>query len=347
MKKEMRKGIIGIVLMVLLFGGSWAFKKFNFNPKYEVGQTLDSLNGVYVYYNGGVNNVTERNTTPDGYNLGLKYQCVEFVKRYYYQYYNHKMPDAYGHAKTFFDARLADSTFNDSRGLFQFSNPSQSRPAVSDLVVFSGSFFNKYGHVAIVSKVMPTSVEIIQQNPGPFGTSRETYYLKHVDGKWEIDNSRIKGWLRMPITETPAATTSAAPDTIVISNRHKLKSMLLDVDGDKRNDTATLVLNINNNKSGLKVALANGTIHYFGMGQDVLQQGFDELDWVGVFEVERKGSVVYNNVNDAGEIISEEEVANEDKITLPNDGIFIHAAEACGGGIIYFDKGRWYWVQQE
>jgi surface antigen len=239
MKKEMRKGIIGIVLMVMLFGGSWAFKKFNFNSKYEVGQKLDSLNGVYVYYNGGVNNVTERNTSPDGYNLGLKYQCVEFVKRYYYQYYKHKMPDAYGHAKTFFDESLADSSFNNSRGLLQFSNPSQSRPAESDLVIYSGTFLNKYGHVAIVSKVTATSVEIIQQNPGPFGTSRETYDLKYVDGKWKIDNSRIKGWLRMPIAETSAATASEAPDTITVTTMDKLKSIMLDVDGDKHNDIAT------------------------------------------------------------------------------------------------------------
>lgn len=347
MKKELRKGITGVVLMLLIFGGSWAFEKFNFNPKYEVGQKLDSLNGVYVYYNGGVNNVTERNTTPDGYNLGLKYQCVEFVKRYYYEYLHHEMPDAYGHAKSFFDATLADSTFNDSRGLLQFTNPSQSRPEVSDLLVFSSSFFNKYGHVAIVSKVTPTSVEIIQQNPGPFGTSRETYDLKYVDGKWEIKNSRIKGWLRKSIVDTASEANDGVKDTIVVINKKGLGRLLLHIDEDMHLDTATLVRNTNNNKSGLKIALANGHTYYFGMGQDVLQQGFDELDWVGFFEVERKGSIVYNNVNNEGEIISEGEVAEKDKIKLPNDGIFIHAAEACGGGIIYLFQGKWHWVQQE
>ena len=348
MKKEIKKGIIAIVLMTLFFGGSWAFKKFNFNPKYEVGQKLDSLNGVYVYYNGGVNNVTERNTAPDGYNLGLKYQCVEFVKRYYYEYLHHKMPDAYGHAKSFFDEKLADSTFNESRGLRQFSNPSHSRPAVSDLVVYSGTFFNKYGHVAIVSKVTATSVEIIQQNPGPFGTSRETYDLKHVDGKWEIQHSRIKGWLRKSFADTSSQVHGVAvTDTIVPVSKKGLKRLLLHIDDDKQLDTALLVRNTHSNKSGLRIALANGQTFYFGMGQDVLQQGFDELDWVGVFEVERKGSVVYNNVNEEGEIITEEEVPDRDKITLPNDGVFIHAAEACGGGIIYLHQGKWHWVQQE
>lgn len=40
---------------------------------YKVGDTLDVHEGVVVYYNGTTGNVTGRNTTSDGYNLGLKY----------------------------------------------------------------------------------------------------------------------------------------------------------------------------------------------------------------------------------------------------------------------------------
>ncbi|MFN6047371.1 MAG: hypothetical protein ACK45C_05080, partial [Bacteroidota bacterium] len=70
------------------------------NPiTHSIGDKLDSFNNVYVYYNGSISHVLERNISKDGYNLGLKFQCVEFVKRYYYQYYKHKMPDSYGHAK--------------------------------------------------------------------------------------------------------------------------------------------------------------------------------------------------------------------------------------------------------
>src|SRR5690554_7449178 len=61
----------------------------------EVGKAIDSLNNVLVYYNGDVGTVIGRNTR-NGYNLGLKFQCVEFVKRYYYEFYNHEMPDSYG-----------------------------------------------------------------------------------------------------------------------------------------------------------------------------------------------------------------------------------------------------------
>lgn len=97
------KPIIYTLLSIIILGfvGIWAFKKFNFNSEHTVGQAIDSLNGVYFYYNGSVDNVVGRNTTADGYNLGLKYQCVEFVKRYYFEHFNHKMPNSYGHAKDF------------------------------------------------------------------------------------------------------------------------------------------------------------------------------------------------------------------------------------------------------
>nr|WP_176701041.1 hypothetical protein [Gilliamella apicola] len=76
--------------------------------KQKIGKVVDEFNGVKVYYNGSINNVSGRNIAKDGYNLGLKYQCVEFIKRYYYQRFNHKMPNSYGHAKDFFDPSIVD-----------------------------------------------------------------------------------------------------------------------------------------------------------------------------------------------------------------------------------------------
>ncbi|WP_299525677.1 CHAP domain-containing protein [Winogradskyella sp.] len=161
-----------------------------------MGEELDNLNGVSVYYNGGVDNVNGRALTEDGYNLGLKFQCVEFVKRYYYEALNHKMPESYGHAKDFFNSNLKDGQINKQRGLIQHTNPSKSKPKVNDLLVYSGTLSNKYGHVSIISKVKEKEIEIIQQNPGPYGNSRETYSLSFEDGQWLINNSRVLGWLR-------------------------------------------------------------------------------------------------------------------------------------------------------
>ena len=192
--KKLTLLIFGIlILLTIVFFTS---KKINLNPKYEVGQKIDNLNDVAVYYNGGVENVDGRELTKDGYNLGLKYQCVEFVKRYYYEELNHKMSDSYGHAKDFFVSNVKDGKTNKQRNLTQYTNPSKSKPKVNDLVVYSGTYMNKYGHVSIISQVTEKEIEVVQQNPGPFGNSREKYGLINEDGKWRINNDRILGWLR-------------------------------------------------------------------------------------------------------------------------------------------------------
>jgi surface antigen len=194
--KVKKAALVIISVLALSYAGLKVVKKINFNQNYKVGQPLDSLNGVKVYYNGGVDNVSGRNVTKDSYNLGLKYQCVEFVKRYYYEFLNHKMPDAYGHAKDFFDPNIKDGGLNLKRNLTQYTNPSKVKPKVGDLVIFSGSVFNKFGHVAIISKVFENEIEIIQQNPGPFSGSREKFTLEIQKGNYKIDNNRVLGWLR-------------------------------------------------------------------------------------------------------------------------------------------------------
>lgn len=189
-----------LVICLLTVGAAIAaykgIKNINPNPKYTVGQKLDSLNGVYVYYNGGVSHTGARNLSEDGYNLGLEYQCVEFVKRYYYQHYKHKMPDSYGNAKDFFDPLVKDGELNKKRNLLQFTNPGTSKPQVGDLLIFDGHTGNPYGHVAIVSALTESHIEIIQQNPGPFASSRVKIPYTFVNNTYTIDSDRLLGWLR-------------------------------------------------------------------------------------------------------------------------------------------------------
>ncbi|WP_299397616.1 CHAP domain-containing protein [uncultured Gelidibacter sp.] len=191
-----KRYILFLAIPLLIVIGVFAYKNNTTVTSYEVGQEIDSFNGVAVYYNGNVGNVEGRQLAPDGYNLGLKYQCVEFVKRYYYEALHHKMPNSYGHAKDFFIASIKDGKKNPQRNLTQFTNPSKSKPKVNDLVVYSGTRFNPYGHVSIISKVSDTNIEIIQQNPGPYASSRATYKLSRINGKWRINNDQILGWLR-------------------------------------------------------------------------------------------------------------------------------------------------------
>ncbi|MDR1976493.1 MAG: CHAP domain-containing protein [Campylobacteraceae bacterium] len=183
-------------IFIAAFALFWVVTHINLNFSKKQGDIVDEMDGVAVYYNGAVESVEGRNTADDGYNIGLKYQCVEFVKRYYCEHLNHKMPDSYGHAKDFFDADIKDAEQNPKRALTQYKNPSATLPQKGDILVFKGTILNRYGHVAIISNVTGAQVEIIQQNPGQFGNSREWFALAEQDGKYFIENSRVLGWLR-------------------------------------------------------------------------------------------------------------------------------------------------------
>ena len=137
-------------------------------------------------------------------------------------------------------------------------------------------------------------------------------------------------------------------DTIEISKKHKINKIKCDLDGDKLDETIEIVKSTKSGKSGLRIVFGNGKrTDFLGMGNDILNQGFDEIDWAGIFEKAPKNEIYWNNVNDEGEIVSEEEIKESDKIKLLNDGIFLHAEESCGGGIIYLKNGKYEWIQQE
>jgi hypothetical protein len=192
----MRRLLILLSVLALLGGLGWYFTGDRSIPPRaapEPGAPLDTLHGVIVYHNGSMGNVSGRNVV-DGYNVGLRYQCVEFVKRYYLEHYGHRMPNSYGHAKDFFDPAVKDGELSADRGLLQFTNPSASKPAVGDLLILDGWRGNPYGHVAIVSAVEDGELEVVQQNTG---STRNNYDVDLDDKAWRVDSDRVLGWLRM------------------------------------------------------------------------------------------------------------------------------------------------------
>ncbi|MEM9821477.1 MAG: CHAP domain-containing protein [Bacteroidota bacterium] len=163
----------------------------NVDPKtVKTGDVIDFYNGVPVYFNGNTFHTAGRHLSEDGYNYGLRWQCVEFVKRYYYDYLNHEMPDTYGHAKDFFLPQLRDGQYNWLRDLQQFRNGGTLPPQVDDIIVFTG---DEYGHVAIISKVEAEQIEIVQQNVGI--ASRHQLKLMNSKGRYYVMSKAVIGWL--------------------------------------------------------------------------------------------------------------------------------------------------------
>ena len=101
----------------------------------RIGSIIDSYEGVPVHYNGILAYRSfGKSYSPDSaqYYFGQKWQCVEFVKRYYYEARQHSMPDTMGHAKDFFDANIGQGQLNSKRGLIQFRNGESVPPKAGD-----------------------------------------------------------------------------------------------------------------------------------------------------------------------------------------------------------------------
>ncbi|KIC03020.1 hypothetical protein [Flavobacterium sp. AJR] len=163
----------------------------------------------------------------------------------------------------------------------------------------------------------------------------------------KTQNDKVES-LKVDTIIKPQEKETKNSDTIVVSKKHKVNKISCDLDGDGLNETVEIVRSTKNEKSGLRIIFGNGKrTDYLGMGNNILERGFDEIDWAGIFEKAPKNELYWNNINDEGEIMADEEVNEADKIKLLNDGIFIHAEESCGGGVIYLKDGKYEWIQQE
>lgn len=178
--------VLGIAILAVLI-------IFLVYDRTQVGNKIDSYKGVEVYYNGVIfTNTYGRHFSSDGYYYGRKWQCVEYIKRFYYDAKKHKMPDVYGNAKDFFSEKVPQGHLNKARGLIQYRNGGDVPPQVGDLMVFTDTH---YGHVAIITQVTDRSVEIIQQNI-IWGT-RDILPLQVKGHKYEVgDDRKPAGWLR-------------------------------------------------------------------------------------------------------------------------------------------------------
>ncbi len=190
------------ILVVLFFllnipNLNWAAESFGIN--------LGSYNGVSSYSNCSVYCVSCNGNCGiynyiDGDYIGIKWQCVEYVRRYYYQVYGRDLASYHrGDANTFYD--------NASKmGLERYPNGGAVAPQVGDIVVSEGG---GYGHVAIVRSVNDNQVCTIQQNFTNTTTdvnlcrtltnSQGSYTLASFSSN---GNYPVTGWLRDPTAQS-------------------------------------------------------------------------------------------------------------------------------------------------
>ena len=120
------------------------------------GALSATFNNVAAYKNcpmGSSN--TYGNSYVNGVYVGKKWQCVEYVQRYYKVIYNMNIKPYFGNANTFWYNNLPSSS-----GLVKYLNGAVA-PQVGDILV---SISSGVGHVAIVRGVSSSKVYIIDQN---------------------------------------------------------------------------------------------------------------------------------------------------------------------------------------
>lgn len=189
MRNKWLKIFLFIIIIIMLVGGGI----YILRDRKMIGKEIDSYKNVGIYYNGIIYTKTYgKNYSEDMYYYGQKCQCVEYIKRFYYQAKDHKMPDVYGNAKDFFDSDIQQGELNKHRDLVQYRNGGNVKPKLDDLIIFTDT---QFGHVAIVTEVTSNYVEVIQQNV--YGKTREKYELITKDNKYYV-GTKIKpaGWLR-------------------------------------------------------------------------------------------------------------------------------------------------------
>ncbi len=85
------------------------------------------------------------------------------------------------------------------------------------------------------------------------------------------------------------------------------------------------------------------SIQFLGKENDPF--GMDDYSWAGIFEKVEKGDVLWSNyTEDRREF---KDVPENEKVYLKYNALFMHAAEACGGGFVYWKDDAFHWLQQE
>ncbi|OWY21865.1 hypothetical protein B6N25_08410 [Sphingobacteriales bacterium TSM_CSS] len=161
------------------------------------GTVSATFNGVAAKLNCPVGSLNTFGYNYDsGINTGYRWQCVEYVNRYYYMIYNMdlKSTPMYGNAAGYYTY-----TNHASIGLLKYANGGSVPPQVGDMIV---STSQTYGHIAIVTSVTSTTVGIIDQNFSSNSARTLTRSGNTVAGF--STSYTVAGWIRK---NTAPATT--------------------------------------------------------------------------------------------------------------------------------------------
>ncbi|MEM9986371.1 MAG: SH3 domain-containing protein [Bacteroidota bacterium] len=233
-----------------------------------------------------------------------------------------------------------------------------------------------------IFKVTAESGLILRAGPGtnsaklrklPFGQAVDVLERTGIKTQIQDEGNTISGeWVKVSITGYPKPVASVREgyvfDGFLVSQsalireleeelgkfevfkdlavRHDRRQYHLrgDFFGDGVEDVAVMVQGAD---SSVKIAIINygpqDSVRLLGGADDPFR--IHDYAWAGIFEKVASGKVLWSNyVEDFREL---EDVPDDEKVVLSYDAIFLHQEEACGGGFVFWQDGKFHWLQQE
>jgi len=166
-----------LFLLILIVGLTTAVSlAVNAEP---FGTNLGEFNGVITYSNGYAGYVSNQSNYYGGEYTGMRWQCVEFSRRYYLQHYDYYLDETVEYAQECFN------TWGANAEIGQHTNGSSTTPpAVGDIICASGG---GTGHVAVVRAVSGNTVTVIQQNfTNTYSDASYTLTLSQSGGQYTV-----------------------------------------------------------------------------------------------------------------------------------------------------------------
>lgn len=166
------------------------------------GAELGSNRGVIGYCN---ENKKHRSQGGDsyinGHYAGIKYQCVEYARRWLIQIKNLTFKSTLCACNIWDIDHLTSTQNNQKIPLVRIPNGSRVAPQIGALLIYKRRLFLPFGHVAVITDVDPNNnfVCIAEQNvdevywPGDYARKLE---LEVVDGQFFVrDKFALYGWM--------------------------------------------------------------------------------------------------------------------------------------------------------
>ena len=162
--------LCGLLLFASLASAqcTWQTADGSWHTGQPFGTALTDSSGVSINGVTAHSNCTPENNSGIEGTTGLEWQCVEFVRRYWYIVYSTPINLLSGmNADDFYSSAQGKASVNFGVSLLQYPNKtSTTPPQVGDILMSAGNgtAATKYGHVAIVSSVSSNQVCAVMQN---------------------------------------------------------------------------------------------------------------------------------------------------------------------------------------